>query len=142
MPTTLSTHDRCRRPERAQARRKAPASTQPNAGASLFGGRPGGQRRQQGSTNPGAMRQRTLDRIGQQFAAFRAMLDPARQRQWDSAIASLAGARRAPLYLLAGGKPEQVQVRVGASDGTNTEVSGPIHEGDRVVVGVERTATP
>jgi HlyD family secretion protein len=128
--------------ERGQARRKTPAATQPNAGASLFGGRPGGQRRQQGSTNPGAMRQRMLDRIGQQFAAFRATLDPARQRQWDSAIASLAGARRAPLYLLGGGEPEQVQVRVGASDGTNTEVSGPIHEGDRVIVGVERTAPP
>ncbi|MFL6591496.1 MAG: efflux RND transporter periplasmic adaptor subunit [Luteimonas sp.] len=128
--------------ERAQARRNVPAATPPNTGASLFGGGPGAQRRQQAGTNPGAMRQRMLDRIGQQFAAFRATLDPARQRQWDGAVASLAAARRAPLYLLADGKPEQVQVRVGASDGSNTEVSGPIHEGDRVIVGVERTAAP
>jgi HlyD family secretion protein len=28
-----------------------------------------------------------------------------------------------------------VQVRVGASDGTSTEVSGPVKEGDVVVVG-------
>ena len=35
----------------------------------------------------------------------------------------------------ADGTPEMVQVRVGASDGTSTEVSGPVKEGDVVVVG-------
>jgi len=39
------------------------------------------------------------------------------------------------------GKPKQVMVRIGASDGSNTEVSGDIHAGDLVIVGAER-ATP
>ena len=87
------------------------------------------------------MRQRMLERMTQQFGAFRATLTPAQQQQWDSAIAGLASARRAPLYLLVAGKPKQVMVRIGASDGTDTEVSGDIHAGDPVIVGAER-ATP
>ena len=35
----------------------------------------------------------------------------------------MIGAKRAPLYKLVDGKPQQVQVRIGASDGTNTEIS-------------------
>jgi HlyD family secretion protein len=133
--------------ERAAARRKpAPnADSGNNAGASLFG-RGGGQRRAGGgagsSSNQGAMRQRMLERLNQQFAAFRATLAPAQQQQWDAAVASLASARRAPIYLLVAGKPQQVMVRVGASDGTNTEVAGNVREGDQVIVGAERAATP
>ena len=129
--------------QRAESRRAKPPAAAPGAGASLFGGRGGQQRRGGGgdSTNQGAMRQRMLERMTQQFAAFRATLSPAQQQQWDSAIAGLASARRAPLYLLVAGKPKQVMVRIGASDGSNTEVSGDIHAGDLVIVGAER-ATP
>ena len=128
--------------ERAAARRSTPAAAPANGGASLFGGRGGQQRRNGGdNANQGAMRQRMLERMTQQFAVFRATLTPAQQQQWDSAIAGLASARRAPLYLLVAGKPKQVMVRIGASDGTNTEVSGDIHAGDQVIVGAER-ATP
>ena len=86
------------------------------------------------------MRQRMLDRLGQQFASFRTTLDAAQQQKWDSAIAALASARRAPIYLLVDGKPKQAMVRVGASDGSNTQVSGDIHEGDTVIVGAEHAA--
>jgi HlyD family secretion protein len=129
--------------QRAESRRAKPPAAAPGAGASLFGGRGGQQRRGGGgdSTNQGAMRQRMLERMTQQFAAFRSALSPAQQQQWDSAIAGLASARRAPLYLLVAGKPKQVMVRIGASDGSNTEVSGDIHAGDLVIVGAER-ATP
>jgi len=130
--------------QRAAARRSAPPAAAPSGGVSLFGGRGGGQQRGNGggdSANQGAMRQRMLERMTQQFATFRATLAPAQQQQWDSAIAGLASARRAPLYLLVAGKPKQVMVRIGASDGTNTEVSGDIHAGDQVIVGAER-ATP
>jgi len=128
--------------QRAATRRSAPAAT-PSAGASLFGGRGGQPRRNGGgdSVNQGAMRQRMLERMTQQFAAFRATLAPAQQQQWDSAIAGLASAKRAPLYLLVAGQPKETMVRIGASDGTNTEVSGDIHAGDQVIVGAER-ATP
>jgi HlyD family secretion protein len=88
------------------------------------------------------MRQRMLERLRQQFAAFRATLDPAKQQRWDEALAAMATARRAPLYTLVDGKPRQVQVQVGASDGSNTEVSGDIREGDQVIVGAARAATP
>ena len=88
------------------------------------------------------MRQRMLERLNQQFAAFRATLTPTQQQRWDAAIASLASARRAPVYLLVAGKPQQVMVRVGASDGTNTEVAGNVKAGDQVIVGAERAATP
>ncbi|HZV24476.1 MAG TPA: efflux RND transporter periplasmic adaptor subunit [Luteimonas sp.] len=129
--------------QRAASRRTAPPAAAPSAGASLFGGRGGQQRRNGGgdNANQGAMRQRMLERMTQQFGAFRATLTPAQQQQWDSAIAGLASARRAPLYLLVAGKPKQVMVRIGASDGTDTEVSGDIHAGDPVIVGAER-ATP
>jgi len=126
------------------AARRAPENAQPGAATSLFGGRGGGGRRGGGNGgdagNQGAMRQRMLERYRQQFTAFRATLDPARQQRWDEALAAMASARRAPLYRLVDGKPVQVQVRIGASDGSNTEVAGDIHEGDVVIVGASRAA--
>ena len=81
------------------------------------------------------IRQRMLQRYQQDFAAFRASLDEAQHRQWDAAVSALTSARRAPLYKLVDGKPQQVQVRIGASDGTNTEVSGDIKQGDTIISG-------
>jgi HlyD family secretion protein len=129
----------------AAARRAPPAAVQ--GGGSLFGGRGGGPRGGSNGGNSsggaqGAMRQRMLERLRQQFAAFRATLDPAKQLRWDESLAAMATARRAPLYKLVDGKPQQVQVQVGASDGSNTEVSGDIREGDQVIVGAARAATP
>jgi HlyD family secretion protein len=131
------------------AARRAPVAGAQGAGAgSLFGGRGGGPRGGGNNSggdnggNQGAMRQRMLERLRQQFAVFRATLDPARQQRWDEALAAMATARRAPLYKLVDGKPRLVQVQVGASDGSNTEVSGDIREGDQVIVGAARVATP
>lgn len=87
-----------------------------------------------------AMRQRASERMAAQFAGFRATLDADRQQRWDRGLAALAGARRAPLYLLEGGTVRAVMVRVGASDGSWTEVSGALENGDQVVVGMERPA--
>ena len=44
------------------------------------------------------------------------------------------------LWTLVDGKPQPVAVRLGASDGTVTEVSGDITEGDLVITGQERPA--
>ena len=38
------------------------------------------------------------------------------------------------------GKPQSITVRLGASDGTVTEVGGDIAEGDQVITGAERPA--
>jgi HlyD family secretion protein len=130
----------------AAARRAPSTSGSSKGGSSLFGGAGpggGGPPRNRGGTSAGdqgAMRQRMLERLGQQFASFRTTLDATQQQKWDSAIAALASARRAPIYLLADGKPKQTMVHVGASDGSNTQVSGDIHEGDKVIVGAEHAA--
>ena len=124
--------------DRAAARRAPRSDT--GTGSALFGR--GGARPASASSsdggNQGAMRQRMLERFRQQFAAFRATLDPARQQRWDAAIVALATARRAPLYTLVDGQPKLVQVRVGVSDGSNTEIAGDIREGDQVIVGAAR----
>lgn len=136
--------------QRMAARSAAPAGAAggPTAGGAptiIMGGRgPGGgnnnNRNRAAGAVSGAARQRMLERFNQQFGAFRATLTDAQKRTWDAEVGALVSARRAPLYKLAGGKPEAVMVRVGASDGSWTEVSGNIQEGDEVVVGTGRGA--
>ena len=55
-------------------------------------------------------------------------------------MAALVSARRAPIYKRVGATPQAVTVRVGASDGSWTEVAGDILEGDQVVIGSGRGA--
>ena len=119
--------------QRQAARQAAPQQ----GGNSLFGGRGGGMRVMGGGDGAmqAQMRQRMLERYQQDFAGFRASLDDARRKQWDAAVSALVGARRAPLYTLVDDKPQRVMVRIGASDGTSTEVSGNIKAGDVVVTG-------
>jgi HlyD family secretion protein len=125
--------------QRAAARVAQPAAQGP--ATTLFGRGPGGGGNQRGnSSNAGAMRQRMAERFNQQFAAFKATLDQNQKMQWDREIAALLGSRRAPLYKLVGGRPQAVTVRVGASDGSYTEVAGDIREGDEVIVGSGRGA--
>ncbi|MEO8365922.1 MAG: efflux RND transporter periplasmic adaptor subunit [Pseudoxanthomonas sp.] len=124
--------------ERQAARQ---ATVNAGGGNSMFGGG-GGPRMVSGGSGgdmQAQIRQRMQERYKQDFAAFRASLDEAQRKQWDAAVSALAGAKRAPLYKLVDGKPQQVQVRIGASDGTNTEVSGDIKQGDAIVTG-ERLA--
>nr|WP_298155905.1 efflux RND transporter periplasmic adaptor subunit [uncultured Pseudoxanthomonas sp.] len=113
------------------------AQAQQRSGASMFGAgpRPGGDAGGGGGAMQAQMRQRMAERMQQDFAPFRATLDDAQKQRWDGELRALLGAKRAPIYRLVGGKPEMVQVRIGASDGTSTEVSGAVKEGDVVVVG-------
>jgi HlyD family secretion protein len=46
-----------------------------------------------------------------------------------------AGMRGGVIYVLRDGKPSPVPVRVGATDGTSTEIAGPLKPGDEVIVG-------
>ena len=86
------------------------------------------------------MRQRMAQRVQQDFAAFRSSLDEAQRKTWDAALSAQLNARRAPVYKLVSGKPQMAMVRIGASDGTDTEISGNVREGDELVTG-ERSAT-
>jgi HlyD family secretion protein len=127
-----------------QAARQAQATQQ--GGNRLFGGGGGGGGRGGGGIavmgGPGAgnmqaqMRQRMADRFKEDFAAFRASLDDAQRKQWDAALSGLLNAKRVQLYKLVDGQPQAVMVRIGASDGTSTEVSGGgLQAGDAIVAG-------
>lgn len=124
--------------ERAAARVAAPPQGG-NAGPTLFGRPPGGG--PSGGGNGGApngqMRQRMLERFNQQFGAFRGSLSDAQRQRWDAEINTLVGSRRAPIYRLIDGVPTPVTVRIGASDGSSTEVAGEIAAGDAIVVGTQ-----
>ncbi|MBB1059221.1 efflux RND transporter periplasmic adaptor subunit [Marilutibacter spongiae] len=133
--------------ERLQAQRASRQAAAPSAegggGRSvLFGGGPGGRPPAASGSGgmSGAMRQRIQERFAQQFADFTALLDDDRKARWNAAIGALLGARRAPLYLLRDGTPVAVMVRVGASDGSFSEVSGPVAEGEVVITGRTRSA--
>src|SRR5690606_4927556 len=119
--------------EQRQAAREAAPRQQGN---SMFG-RPGGPRTGGSGDNTmqAQIRQRVLERYQQDFAVFRTALDDTQRAKWDAAVSTLVGARRAPLYKLVNGQPQQVMVRIGASDGTTTEVSGNLKAGDVVITG-------
>lgn len=124
--------------ERIAARTAAPP--QGGNAPNLFGRGPGGPQSggNRGAGNAsGAMRQRMLERFNQQFGEFRTTLRDDQRAQWERAVNELVGARRAPVYLLADGKPKPVLVRVGASDGSSTEITGDLKAGDQVIVGVQ-----
>lgn len=125
--------------DRAAARM---AGRAPAGATGGMGGRgPGGQgAAPTGGPSPEAMRQRMAEAMERSFADFRASLSPAQQATWDAELRTLATARRGTLWKLVDGKPQAVAVRIGASDGTVTEVSGDIAEGDPVITGQERPA--
>ncbi|PJK07873.1 efflux transporter periplasmic adaptor subunit [Lysobacteraceae bacterium NML120232] len=121
----------------AQAERQAASA---NTGAAA-GGPP---MMRMGSTPDPAMiaqmRTRMRERFRSQFAEFRATLDDGQRAQWDSQVDGLINANRAPLYLLVNGQPKRVMARIGASDGSNTEISGDFKADDEVITG-ERSAS-
>ena len=90
------------------------------------------------------LRQRMAQRYQQDFSAFRTSLDETQRATWDAALAALLNARRAPVYKLVDGAPQMSVVRIGASDGTDTEISGNVQEGDELVTGerAAQAATP
>ena len=120
-----------------QAARQAQAQ---GGGNALGGGPPPGMRvvmgGAAGANIQAQVRQRMAERFKEDFAAFRATLDEAQGKQWDSALANLLNAKRVTIYRLEDGKAQPVMVRIGASDGTNTEVSGGgLKEGDLIISG-------
>ncbi|MCD9032855.1 efflux RND transporter periplasmic adaptor subunit [Luteimonas sp. Y-2-2-4F] len=127
--------------ERTAARQQATAQPQAQgaAPAGMFGPGPGMRAPGGAAADSGQMRQRMLQRFQQDFAAFRDSLDEAQRAQWDAALNAIAGARRAPVYKLVDGRPQMTMVRIGASDGSSTEIAGDVAEGELLVTG-ERAA--
>ena len=126
--------------ERAAARMAQARQQAQQGGNALFGRGPGGGQNtqgQRGGAANGQMRQRMLERFNQQFGAFRATLDDAQRARWDAEVIALVSARRAPVYVLADGQPKMVMVRVGATDGSSTEILGGLEAGVEVIVGTQ-----
>ncbi|HVV50975.1 MAG TPA: efflux RND transporter periplasmic adaptor subunit, partial [Polyangia bacterium] len=47
------------------------------------------------------------------------------------------------LWVLRGGQPQQIPIRIGLSDGSTTEVAeGDLHEGDKVIVDASTPDSP
>ncbi|MFN3310520.1 MAG: efflux RND transporter periplasmic adaptor subunit [Thermomonas sp.] len=133
-----------RQEERAAQFRQQAAQSPQQGGNRLFGG--GGMR--MGGGGPDAsmqaqIRARMRERLNQQFAAFRASLDEDQRARWDAAVDAQLNAKRVSVYRLAkGGKPELVNIRLGASDGSATEVMGDIREGDQIISGERAAGAP
>ena len=127
----------------AQVRQQADARRATPANGATAGG-PGGGRGTGAAAGGGpsqeAMRARMAEAMNRSFAAFRATLSPEQQQRWDTELRAIATARRGVLLTLAGGRLQPVPVRLGASDGTVTEIAGAVEEGTPVVVGQERPA--
>ncbi|WP_447729803.1 efflux RND transporter periplasmic adaptor subunit [Pseudoxanthomonas suwonensis] len=120
----------------AEASRQATPQQRAGAGGPPMMRSGGGQG---GGNAAGQMRQRMLERYQQDFAGFFATLDDNQRQAVERELANLAGARRATVYRLGAGKPVPVLVRVGATDGSSTEIAGNLKEGDLLVTG-ERAA--
>lgn len=132
--------------QQRQAERMAQASggaTQ-QGGSRLFGGGPprtGGRQGGGDASMQAQIRARVRDRFNQQFGEFRSSLDDQQRAKWDAALQSQLNAKRVTVYKLVDGKPQVAMVRLGASDGSKTEVSGrTLKEGDQVISG-ERSAS-
>jgi len=132
--------------QQRQAERMAQGGRSGQQGGNrLFGGGPGGPPRTgraPDASMQAQLRARMRDRFSQQFSAFAATLDDAQKGKWNAALDAQLNAKRVTLYKLgADGKAEAVMARLGASDGSSTEVSGrDIAEGDRIISG-DRVAT-
>ncbi|MDR1075032.1 MAG: efflux RND transporter periplasmic adaptor subunit [Xanthomonadaceae bacterium] len=82
------------------------------------------------------IRQRMADRFREGFAGFRNSLSDTQRKEWDLTLSDLVNAKRTEVYRLVDDRPQAVMVRLGASDGTMTEVSGGgLQAGDQIITG-------
>ena len=125
--------------DRAQQGRPGGANGASAAGGSAAGN---GGNRGQGGAAPGGSAERSrrmAERMKKNFESFRASLRPDQQVKWDAELLAMTSGKRAPVYTLVDGKPEQVTIRIGASDGSRTEIIGDgLAEGELVIIGSAR----
>lgn len=119
--------------ERAAARMAQAPAAGPGGPAAMGGAAPSAAR---GGGAGGQARQRMQQRFQQDFAEFAQTLDEAQRARWERELTALLVARRAVIYKLVDGRPLPVTVRIGAADGSSSEVSGDLQAGDLVVIGV------
>jgi HlyD family secretion protein len=97
----------------------------------------------QGASDFAARRQATQTAMNAAYDQLAAILKPEqktrleafRAQQAERGAARRGGVQRGTLWVLEKGKPTPVSVRVGGTDGSFTEVSGQIREGQAVITG-------
>ncbi len=103
------------------------------------------------SGDPTAMRQATRQMMQTVLTRIEPILKPAQKEKLVALRARMAamGGRRGQggmtsgvVYVLRDGKPTAVPVRVGASDGSFTQIVGPLKAGDEVIIGGGPKAKP
>jgi HlyD family secretion protein len=101
-----------------------------------------GRRDQNGGAAPSEeqRRKRFAQAIAAALQPLRAQLSAPQQAALDAELALQANARRVAVWVLRGGKPQQVPVRVGLADSSASEVLGGLEAGTEVIVG--EPATP
>lgn len=89
-----------------------------------------------------AVREAMRKNMDEAFGKLEPLLRPDQKTKLATLRATLAqgrgrsaGMRGGTVYIMKDDKPTPVAVRVGASDGTNTEIVGPLKPGDQVIVG-------
>jgi len=134
-PAVLASFDASAEAYKQQAARMMQRFAQGgNAGAAA--GSSGGSAPQGMSGGNGA--RRFADRFAKAFESVRAQLSPELQTQWDQQIQALFNAKRATVYVLEKGEPVAVEIRLGVSDGSRSEVIGGLKNGQQVIVGSAR----
>lgn len=96
-----------------------------------------------GSGDPRARREAMRKAVEEALARIEPILKPAQREKLIAVrarMAAMAGARAGGMsagvvYVLRDGKPVATPVRVGASDGSFTQIVGPLKPGDEVIVG-------
>jgi HlyD family secretion protein len=105
------------------------------------GGAPGaggGQGQPPAGMGGGNGARRFAERFAKAFEDVRAQLSPEQQVLWDQQIQALFNAKRATVYVLEKGQPVAVEIRLGATDGSRSEVIGGLNNGQMVIVGSAR----
>jgi len=87
-----------------------------------------------------AVREAMRRNLQEAFAKLEPQLRPEQKARLAALRAAMVqgaqnGMTGGVVYVLKDGRPEPVAVRVGATDGTSTEVVGPLKPGDQVIVG-------
>ncbi|MFZ9347690.1 MAG: efflux RND transporter periplasmic adaptor subunit [Arenimonas sp.] len=136
-PAVLASYDASVEAYKQQAARMMQRFAQGgNAGAGT--GQSGGAA-PQGMGGGGNGARRFADRFAKAFESVRAQLSPELQGQWDQQIQALFNAKRATVYVLEKGEPVAVEIRLGVSDGSRSEVIGGLKNGQQVIVGSARS---
>jgi HlyD family secretion protein len=132
-PAVLASFDASAEAYKQQAARMMQRFAQGAAAGASGGAAP------QGMTGGGNGARRFADRFAKAFESVRAQLSPELQRQWDQQIQALFNAKRATVYVLEKGEPVAVEIRLGVSDGSRSEVIGGLKSGQQVIIGSARS---